>query len=83
MRNGYGLDMKDSNELSLFSDFLGKNSVLKFTHEQIDEVLKSDKMRNLKLLLENSDNLREEIANCSDFKIEDYLLQFKAMLNDV
>lgn len=33
MRHGYGLDKKDSNELSLFNDYLGKNSVLKFTHE--------------------------------------------------
>jgi hypothetical protein len=33
MRSGFGLDKKDSNELSLFSDYLGKNSVLKFSHE--------------------------------------------------
>ena len=83
MRSGYGLDKKDSNELSLFNDFLGKDSVLKFTHEQIEEVLSSDKIKHMKKLLDNAETLREEISTCSDFKIEDYLLQFKAMLNDV
>lgn len=33
------MDKKDSNELSLFNDYLGKNSVLRFTHEQIEEVV--------------------------------------------
>ena len=37
----------------------------------------------MKRLLDSSELFREEICNCSDFKIEDYLLTFKAMLNDI
>lgn len=48
MRSGFGLDKKDSIELSLFNDILGKNSVLKFSHEQIDEVIQSEKINNLR-----------------------------------
>ena len=33
MRTGYGMDKKDSNELSLFNDFLAKSSVLRFSHD--------------------------------------------------
>jgi hypothetical protein len=33
MRLGFGMDKKDSNELSLFNDYFGKNSVLRFTHD--------------------------------------------------
>lgn len=83
MRLGYGLDKKDSNELSLYNDYLGKNSILKFTHEQIEEVLQSEKIKHLKKMFESADAFREEMNTCSDFKIEDYLLSFKAMLNDV
>ena len=50
MRSGY-LDKKDSNELSLF-DHYGKNSVLRFSHDQIEEVLKSEKLINLKKIME-------------------------------
>lgn len=82
LRLGYGLDKKDSNELSLF-DYFGKNSVLRFNHEQIEEVLQSEKIKFLKKLFENSEYFREELCNCSDFKIEDYLITFKAMMNDV
>lgn len=83
MRLGYGLDKKDSNELSLFNDFLGKSSVLRFTHDQIEEVVSSDKIKALKKLLDSSELFREEMNTCSDFKIEDYLLTLKAMLNDI
>ncbi len=83
MRSGYGLDKKDSNELSLFNDYFGKNSVLRFTHDQIEEVVSSEKIKQLKKLLDSSELFREEMCNCSDFKIEDYLLTLKAMLNDI
>ena len=82
MRQGYGVDKKDSNELSLF-DYFGKNSVLRFNHDQIEEVLQSDRLKFLKKLFENSESFREEMCNCTDFKIEDYLISFKSMMNDV
>ena len=82
MRPGYGVDKKDTNDLSLF-DYFGKNSVLRFTHDQIEEVLESEKITFLGKLFENSENFREEICNCSDFKIEDYLITFKSMINDI
>lgn len=34
-------------------------------------------------MLENSDNFREEMCECTDFKIEDYLMTFKSMMNDI
>eukprot|EP00347_Sterkiella_histriomuscorum_P012659 403367722 len=82
MRTGFGLDKKDSNELSLF-DYFGKNSVLRFTHEQIEEILQSERIQFLRKLLENSDSFREEMCDCSDFKIEDYMITFKSMMNDI
>lgn len=48
MRSGYGMDKKDSTELSLFSDHFGKSSVLRFTHSQIEEVIGSEKIKSLK-----------------------------------
>lgn len=83
MRTGYGMDKKDSNELSLFNDFLAKSSVLRFTHDQIEDIIQSDKLKTLRRLVDSSELFREEICNCSDFKIEDYLLTFKAMFNDI
>jgi len=82
MISGYG-DKKDSNELSLFNDYFGKNSVLRFTHEQIEEVIQSEKIKFLKKLIDSSEQFREEMTQCSDFKIEEYLLTLKAMLNDI
>ena len=78
---GY-LDKKDSNELSLF-DYFGKSSVLRFSHDQIEEVLQSDKLNYLRRLLESSESFREEIITCTDLKMEDYVLTFKAMFNDI
>ena len=43
----------------------------------------NDKIKFLKKLLDSSEGFREEIMNCNDFKIEDYLLTFKAMINDI
>lgn len=77
------MDKKDSSELSLFNDILGKNSVLKFSHEQIDEVIESDKINHIRNVLENIDIFRNEVSNCSDYRLEEYIVSFKAMLNDV
>lgn len=43
----------------------------------------SERIRFLRKLVENSDGFREEMCECSDFKIEDYLMTFKSMINDV
>lgn len=56
MRTGY-LDKKDANDVSLF-DYFGKTSVLRFNHDQVEEVLSTDKVKFIKRLLENSDFFR-------------------------
>lgn len=82
MRKGY-LDKKDSNDLSLFDSF-AKISVLRFSHEQIEEVLTQDKLVYLKSLVElQSEQFRDHITKASDFKLEEYLMTFKAMMNDI
>ena len=61
-----GIDKKDSNELSLF-DYFGRNSVLRLNHDQIEEVLSSEKLKQLQKLVDSAEGFREEIAECSDF----------------
>lgn len=82
MRQGFGIDKKDSNELSLF-DYFGKNSVLRFTHDQIEEVLSQEKLNYLRKILDTAEGFREEIGDCTDFRIEDYIITFKSMMNDI
>ena len=81
-RSGYNNDMKDCENFTMFTDNVNETSPMTYTEKQVREVVENKRLKFLSKLTQFSEQFREEILECSDYKLEEYNVTIRSLIND-